>query len=731
MIRNVVFKCLSLIVVFATAVLVLGASARNPSAGQSFLRLSGADGSAGANSTAGTLPQVLPLGSGSAADRPKSETATKQSVDVSGSVSQLFLPAVSYGSGGFLAWSTVVADLNGDGKLDLVVVNYSGESNGDGSVAVLLGNGDGTFQSAVVYDSGGGGPTSVAVGDLNHDGKPDLVVAGQGCPSTIGDCLGVLLGNGDGTFRSVVTYATGGRGVFGSLAISTPILIADMNSDAKPDLVVANQTGENYGDGMIGILLGKGDGSFEPVATYDSGGFAALSIAVADLNGDGTPDLAVVNCGPTGSSNCPNQGQQLAVLLGIGDGTFRPAQIYATNGTGNGAYPVVADLNGDGKPDLIVGNGCTLRKNDSCANQGSVGAFLGNGDGTFRSVVNYASGGGTAGAFTVVDVDGDGKLDIAMVNGGAGVLRGNGDGTFQLADAYPSSGATYSMKVTDFNSDGKLDLVGSNLTSSTIDVSLGNGSGFGLPMTFPSGGFYILGLAVADVNGDGRPDLIATNLCLNENTCTVGEDETGAVAVLLNNSGFVYRGTTTKLTFPGPSAVGRAITYTATVTNPNGNTLTGSVVFYDHTKQIGQATLDNNQATVTVQYQKTGSHAIQAAYSGDGDHTGSTSETRAEYIKTLPVVSAMALTTSGSPSMVGQAVTFTAAVTSKLGTIPDGELVTFSDGNTLLGSVALSDGAASYTTSSLSAKTHTINAAYAGDSTFKPSHRSVKQVVQR
>jgi hypothetical protein len=193
---------------------------------------------------------------------------------------------VTYDSGG-IADSVAIADVNGDGKPDLVVANYCVPGNcPNATVAVLLGNGDGTFQAAVTYDSGGYAQTSVAVADVNGDGKPDLVVSNQ---CTDSNCrsegvVGVLLGNGDGTFRSVITYDSGGYSGYS-------VAVADVNGDGKPDLVVANEcANSNCGsDGTVAVLLGNGDGTFQAAVTYDSGGWDPLSVTVADLNGDREP----------------------------------------------------------------------------------------------------------------------------------------------------------------------------------------------------------------------------------------------------------------------------------------------------------------------------------------------------------------------------------------------------------------------------------------------------------
>jgi hypothetical protein len=177
-----------------------------------------------------------------------------------------------------------VADVNGDGRLDLAVANYSYGASA-GSVSVLLGNGNGTFQGAVNF-AVGSIPVSVAVADVNGDGRPDLVTANQS-----GNSVSVLLGNGNGTFQSAVNFGVG----------SSPrsVAVADVNGDGRPDLVTAN-----FGSGSVSVLLGNGNGTFHSAVNFYAS--SPVSGAVADVNGDGRPDLVAASFG----------GANVSVLLG-------------------------------------------------------------------------------------------------------------------------------------------------------------------------------------------------------------------------------------------------------------------------------------------------------------------------------------------------------------------------------------------------------------------------------
>ncbi len=399
----------------------------------------------------------------------------------------LFAPAVTYGTGGSNASSVAVADVNGDGNVDVVVANNYGDT-----VGVLFGNVDGTFEPVLTYGAGGSAPESVAVADVNGDRKPDLLVANfcLSRTSCASGGLGILLNNGNGAFQAPATYSSG--------IVGTPysITVADVNEDGKPDLLVGNGM-----SGLVSVVLGNGDGSFQSAVLYASGGDYADSVAVADVNEDGKPDLLVVN-----ALSKNDLIGRVGVLLGNGDGTLQSVVGYPTGGSSSRSV-AVKDVNGDGKLDLVVANQCPDYY--ECGySDGSVAVLIGNGDGTFQSAVSYGSGGTNSLSVAVDDLNADGKPDIVVANGcartsnfsscnyglpgGLGVLLNKGDGTFHTA------------------------------------------------VTHLSGASSAWSVAVADVNGDRKPDLLVANFCSIGDTCF---DSTinGTVGVLLNLGASPYK----------------------------------------------------------------------------------------------------------------------------------------------------------------------------------------------
>jgi hypothetical protein len=275
--------------------------------------------------------------------------------------------------------SMVVADLNGDGIQDLVAANYFYNT-----VSVFLGNGDGTFKAAKDYQVNNQ-PGSVVVADLIGNGIPDIVVA-----TYRSDTVSVMLGNGDGTFQAPREFPAGPN--------PQAVAAGDFNGDGIVDLAVTNGIYPN--SGTVSILLGNGDGSFQPPVSYPLAAGPG-SLAVQDLDGDGILDLAVAT------------GTTVSVLLGNGDGSFRPYTAYPS---GRGAYDIAAaDFSGDGIPDLVVTN--------SALDSDMV--LLGNGDGTFQAAKSYPVGDGSA-AVAVGDFNGDGYPDLALLTDYAVTVALNG-----------------------------------------------------------------------------------------------------------------------------------------------------------------------------------------------------------------------------------------------------------------------------------------------------------------
>jgi hypothetical protein len=332
-----------------------------------------------------------------------------------------------------------------------------------------------SFSSATNFPAGTN-PRSVAVGDLNGDGKPDLVVANSGNAT-----ISVLLGTGTGSFGAATNYNVG--------AFPYSVVIRDLNGDGKPDLAVANADSSN-----VSILLGNGDGTFGLATTYPvgTGVTSPRSMAIWDLNGDGKPDLAA----PDYFNNV------VSILLGNGDGSFGAATSFAV---GFGPFSVaVGDLNGDGKPDLAVAN-----------SDGTVSILLGTSTPSLFGPATNITVGGFLVSVAIGDFNGDGKLDLAVASNVVGnskvfILLGNGDGTFGPATGYSVDGASF-LAIGDLNMDGKLDVAVTDLYGANIvSILLGTGTGsFGPVMTFPVGN--ALSVGIADLNGDGKLDLAVAN----------------------------------------------------------------------------------------------------------------------------------------------------------------------------------------------------------------------------
>jgi hypothetical protein len=656
-----------------------------------------------------------------------------------------FQSPVSYSAGTGSSFFVVTADFNEDGNLDLAVANQTG---GNSAVAILLGNGDGTFQAPATYSTGAASAVFLAVGDFNGDGAPDLAVADGGAQ----DAVSILLGNGNGTFQTAVIYASGG-------ALASSVAVGDFNGDGVPDLVVANACATNYNlvcsqSGSVGVLLGNGDGTFQPPVAYGSGGNEATVVSVADFNGDGIPDLAVANLGPSAGGSSAGV---VSLLLGDGDGTFQPAATFGTGG--NFAYALSAgDFNQDGQLDLAVVNQCPT--SGSCTN-GVVGVL----QNTASSFSLYASStaltssanpaassqavlltatitpGFNTGAPTgsVTFYDGATTLSTVAVSGGQAAYTASftAPGPHALQAVY--SGDTNYAAGT---SAVLPETVGTPVTlSSSLNPSVFNQA---VTFTATAAGATPTG-SVTFMDGAttlGTFNLVNGSAAIGRSALAVGDHSISAsysgdanfppgLATLTQS---VSQASTTVLTSSAnPASTNQAVTFTAVVTGQYGGTPTGVVAFMQGSPPTiwGTAQLVNGQATVSNVFSKIDTFSITAVYLGGDDYQSSTSATLSQTVSgNQSVNTTTAVVSSGTPSIVNQAVTFTASVTPSSGMIPNGEVVTFYNGANTIGAAGTANGTAVFTTSSLPVGANSITATYAGDETYESStSKSLRQVV--
>ena len=597
------------------------------------------------------------------------------------------------GKGGFTVGQTYaiagspLQEIGSNGNTNLVFFTPSG-------VTLLPGNGDGTFQGLPNLPVGRTGFVSA---DVNGDGLSDILYI-----NAAGNLI-TALGRGNGTF-SITNQAPATANEF--------LLAGDFNADGHTDIVAILPNSSVIGDSQLFFYKGNGDGSFQPSsASVDLLTTGAIHAIAGDFNSDGHLDIVLSSI--DNAENQGESGQALIFLPGNGDGTFGTAVPFSASLSFNTASSLLsADLNNDGKPDLIW--------------NGSI--YLGNGNGTFLQQPLSLVGSPLA----VGDLNGDSIPDIVIQPAGiedsapgANIYAGNGDGTFQSTPFFttpslPSGTPTISALIGDVNGDGHADLLLQSQTpdlTTIVSVSLGDGKGdfTADPNTYFAGSL-IEGAATQ------MPSPMATFARLNNQAPALPKDNS------LDYLAFTSNGVTALInqTNPTPtapvqlpskitlvvsaniSAPAQQLTFTATVTGSNP---TGNVTFVSDSTTLGTASLTNGTASLPFAFTTSGSFTVTANYAGDAANLSSFSNSVPVTVATpdftisdTPTTAIISAGQSATTLLTITAVgTYSGTVTFSCGNLPAESSCTF-----VPASVTLANGAVATTRLTLTTTPHPL-----------------------
>lgn len=679
-----------------------------------------------------------------------------------------------------------VADFNGDGILDLATANL-GPNTSAGSVTVLLGNGDGTFMPAAASPATGINPQSIAVGDFNGDGVPDLAVA-----NTISNTATILLGNGDGTFTSTATSPA-------TNTYPAGLAVGDFNGDGLADIAVENDGSYNgtnvYGGYGVTVLLAAAymatatvsgisvdDGPHLVDASFPGDDNYSASIsATTNLGGATATTTLTLTVNPSGSA-APGQPVTLTATLSPdtlqGHSTngetitfYNGSSVLGTATLSNGVaaltltplpntYTVSAAYAGDTYLSGSVSTAQTLVVGPAISTTLSLtatpsGTIVSGEQVTLTAMLSpYISQGHSTNGETITFYNGTSVLGAGTLSNGTATLLVTPTESLYVSATYSED--TYFAA----SQSNTLYLAVSPPIATALAVTVTpNPATYGSPVTMtatltPSTNQGIAANGVVTFNYSnttGYSAAVQASLTNGVATTTGGVSGLQAgnyqvqatypgnavfeapapatVALTVNKAA----PTVTLTSSANPAMVGTMVTFTAAVPIfPTPSEQPSELVtFYDGTTQLGVSPISTggNVTPFSTSTLTPGTHRITAVYSGDNNNSPSTSAVLSQVITSAMATPTIALTSSANPASVSTPVTFTASLTSAAGT-PTGS-VTFYDGTTQLGSGPVSAGAASYSTSTLVAGAHTITATYSGDSNFSSvTSSALMQIIE-
>ena len=434
--------------------------------------------------------------------------------------------------------SVVLGDVDGDGRLDVLVGNGNGDWRGavesyaiGRSNELLLQQSDGSFVASASFPGGSANTRSVALGDVDGDGRLDVLIGNYQTANEL------LLQQSDGSFMAAAGFPAGS-------ANTRSVALGDVDGDGRLDVLVGNAgdwTGvDSYKGATNELLLQQSGGSFVAATGFPGGTAATMSVAMGDVDGDGRLDVLVGNHGGANE-----------LLLQQSDGSFAALASALGGNAANTDVVVLGDVDGDGRLDVLVGNGAYV---SASANE----LLLQQNDDSFVAVAGFPVGMVDIGYMPVSvvalgDVDGDGRLDVLVGNsvgnhcsGGEGVanelLLQQSDSSFVAAAGFPGGSAcTQAVALGDVNGDGMLDVViGNHGNSGPNELLLQQSDGsFVAAAGFPGGSANTRAIALGDVNGDGRLDVLVGNHG-SANELLLQQSDGSFVAAGLGDSSYSY-----------------------------------------------------------------------------------------------------------------------------------------------------------------------------------------------